>query len=123
MTLFVASGLGASLGLVFLLAAILVAMETIKRHQALLQALPPVAVALGAFRYGVPDLSRAVSDVVLMFVIALAVAAIVHAILPSDSREERSPWTETATGLLLLSGAVSLTAGLMLHLPILAIVG
>ncbi len=121
--LFVASGLGASLGLVLLLSGILLAMEAARRPRALLHALPPVAVALGAFHPGAPGLSRAVSDVVLMFVIALLAAAVIHAVLPGEHREPRSPWTETATGLFLLSGAVSLTAGLMLHLPILAIVG
>lgn len=122
-TLFVASGLSSSLGLVLLVSAILVAMETVRRPRALLHALPPVAVALAAFHPGAPDLSRVVSDVVLMFVAALLVAALVHVLLPKEGREERSPWTETATGLLLLSGAVSLSAGIVLHLPILAIVG
>lgn len=106
------------------LALLVVALETAGRARALRDVLPVVAVTAPLAGASAADLPTTVIRLMAMTAAVLLLGFGVRAIArPSSRRVVHGPWTELATGLLLLASATLFAAGLATGLPLLVILG
>jgi len=121
--LFVASATGQSVYTVLIVAAVVVAVETFRRVESVLDVLPPLVLAFAALASAPPSLPEALMRLTVMFGLAPASVAAIRFAARSRPPMPRTAQTEIAASLVLLASGSLTASGVIIGQPLQIILG